>query len=134
MTLDVRMQVAAACEAQIQHAFALATANGLAPCDVVVVLLDTERSIWATHPTFTSMRRVPVVVGDRVLHVTCAVLDRASVLAWWDSVYPTSCSMLRARPDQRNTFVMGFDEPTGATLFSVPMTGANDTGRRDPDV
>lgn len=127
MTLDVRTQVAAASEAQIQHAFALAVANGLAPRDVVVVLLDTERSIWATHPAFARMRRVPLTIADRTWQVTCAVIDRASALAWWGSVYPTSCSTLRARPDQRNTFVMGFDEPAGATLFSGPMCGANDT-------
>ncbi len=126
MTLDTRMQVAAACDAQIQHAFALAAANGLAPRDVVVVLLDTERSIWAAHPTFASMRRVPVTVGDRTWRVTCAVLDRASVLEWWGSVYPTSCSTLRARPNQRNTFVLRFDEPAEATLVSAPLGGAND--------
>lgn len=118
MTLDTRTQMASACEAQIEYAFALAMANGLAPRDVVVILIDTERSIWATHPTFASMRRVPVTIGDRVWQVTCAVLDRESVLGWWGSVYPTSCKTIMAMPDQRHTFVAGFDEPAEATLFS----------------
>ena len=123
MTLDTRAQMASACKDQIRYAFALAEANGLNPRDVVAVLLDTERSIWARHPTFAGMRRVPVTIGDRTWQVTCAVLDRASVLDWWGSVYPTSCKSIVAMPDQHHTFVMGFDEPDNATLFSGDVHG-----------
>lgn len=127
MSLSTRILAATACEDRIQHAFALALARGIAPRSVVVILLDADHSIWATHRAFKDLNRASVVVEGRAYAVCCAVLDRTELIAWWGAVYPASCEALLSRPDQRNTFVVGFDDPAGATLISAPIRGANDT-------
>lgn len=127
MTLDTRMKLAAVCDARIQHAFELAVARGYPPRDIVVILLDAARSIWAGHGTFKGLVRTDVTVDGRTYTTCCAVAKRTDIVAWWGRIYRTSCAAIEADPDRRYTFVVGFDEPGAASLISAPLRGANDT-------